>query len=146
MSNKHFDMLLNLLKRSHPKEAFIPSTNNDAKKMLRELGLGYESIHACKNDCALFWKTNEKLDKCPECGEPRYKPCFGKRKKIPQNVLRYLPIKPRLQRLYMSRHTAKDMNWHKERRVNEEGVLGHLADSDEWKEFDKQYPLFAQDS
>ncbi|CAN6541822.1 unnamed protein product [Malus baccata var. baccata] len=112
MSNKHFDMLLNLLKRSHP--ASIPSTNNDAKKMLRELGLGYESIHACKNDSALFWKTNEKLDKCLECGEPR--------------------------------HTAKDMNWHKERRVNEEGVLRHLPDSDEWKEFDKQYPLFAQDS
>ncbi|KAB2603374.1 hypothetical protein D8674_004379 [Pyrus ussuriensis x Pyrus communis] len=70
ISNKHFDMLLNLLKRSHPKEASIPSTKNDAKKMPRKLGLGYESIHACKNDCALFWKTNEKLDKCPECGEP----------------------------------------------------------------------------
>ncbi|KAK9943496.1 hypothetical protein M0R45_009103 [Rubus argutus] len=81
---------------SHPEGATVPESHYKAKKMLRELGLGYESIHACKNDCALFWKENEKLDKCPECNELRYKSNDGKRKKVPQKVLRYFPLKPRL--------------------------------------------------
>lgn len=40
LSNKHFNMLLEVLKLSHPKEAIIPTSLYDAKKMLREVGLG----------------------------------------------------------------------------------------------------------
>lgn len=145
-SNKSFNILLKMLKDSHPEGATIPESHYEAKKMLRELGLGYESIHACKNDCALFWKENEKLDKCPECNELRYKSNDGKRKKVPQKVLRYFPLKPRLKRLFMSRHTATDMKWHKRKRQNEEGFLRHPADSEEWKKFDEEYPHFAADS
>lgn len=43
----------------------------------------------------------------------------------------------------MLRHTSKDMRWHKER-DHKEGVLEHLADGENWKELDKQYPLFAK--
>ncbi|KAK9943497.1 hypothetical protein M0R45_009103 [Rubus argutus] len=131
---------------SHPEGATVPESHYKAKKMLRELGLGYESIHACKNDCALFWKENEKLDKCPECNELRYKSNDGKRKKVPQKVLRYFPLKPRLKRLFMSRHMATDMKWHKRKRQNEEGFLKHPTDSEEWKKFDEEYPHFAADS
>ncbi|XP_021804336.1 uncharacterized protein LOC110748694, partial [Prunus avium] len=145
-SNKHFNMLLQFLKCSHPKGAIIPTSLYDAKKMLREVGLGYESIHACVYDCALFWKQNEKLDKCPECNESRYKPSNSKKKLIPQKVLRYFPLKSRLQRLYASRHTAIDMKWHKDKRLNEEGILRHPSDSEQWKDFDIQYPWFAHDS
>ena len=35
--------------------------------------MSYEHIYACKNDCALFWKKNENLDKCLMCEAPRYK-------------------------------------------------------------------------
>ena len=101
--------------------------------MLRDFGLGYDSIHACKYDCALFWKENETLDKCPVCDEPRYKFCNGKGKKIPQKVLHHFPLKSRLQRLFMSRHTASDMRWYKEKQISEEGVLRHPADSEAWK-------------
>ncbi|CAN6586393.1 unnamed protein product [Malus baccata var. baccata] len=58
--------------------------------------------------------------------------------------MRYLPLKPRLQRLYMSMHTATDMRWHKERRVND-NVMRHPADGEAWKEFDRMYPDFAAD-
>ncbi|CAN6707929.1 unnamed protein product [Malus baccata var. baccata] len=63
---------------------------------------------------------------------------------IPQKVMRYLPLKPRLQRLYMSMHTATDMRWHKEGRVND-NVMRHPADGEAWKEFDRMYPDFAAD-
>lgn len=45
----------------------------------------------------------------------------------------------------MSRHTASDMRWHKDKRVETEGILRHLADCEGWKDFDNQYPYFAQD-
>lgn len=41
----------------------------------------------------------------------------------------------------MSNHTARDMMWHKEGRVDDD-VCRHSAGSDVWKEFDKIYPNF----
>ncbi|KAL7238222.1 hypothetical protein ACSBR2_004343 [Camellia fascicularis] len=51
----------------------VPWNLYEAKKFLCELGLGYEAIHACKNDCILFWKDNAKLENCPSCKESRNK-------------------------------------------------------------------------
>ena len=45
----------------------------------------------------------------------------------------------------MSMHTATDMRWHKEERVNDD-VMRHLADGEAWKEFDRMYLDFAADS
>ncbi|XP_026448702.1 uncharacterized protein LOC113348969 [Papaver somniferum] len=143
-SNKSFEMQLELLKKSFPKDNTIPSSYYEAKNILRDLGLGYESIDACKNDCALYWKEHKDRDDCPVCHEPRYKFNDGKGKKIPHKVLRYFPLKPRLQRLFASRHTADDMRWHKEH-VAPEGVLRHPADAEAWKHFDLRYPQFAED-
>ncbi|BBG98167.1 Ankyrin repeat family protein, partial [Prunus dulcis] len=47
-------------------------------------------------------------------------------------------------RLYMSMHTATDMRWHKEKRVDDD-VMRHPADGEAWKEFDRTFPEFAAD-
>lgn len=51
-------------------------------------------------------------------------------KKIPQKILWYFPLKPILQRLFMCKHTACHMRWHKEKCVDTEGILRHPADSE----------------
>jgi len=107
MINVAMDMILNLFSRAY-KDPNLPKNHYDAKKYLRTLGLGYESIHACKHDCALFWKENAELQKCPVCSTSRYEE-NGKGKKKPVKILRYFPITSRLKRLYASRHTAKEM-------------------------------------
>ncbi|CAN6713228.1 unnamed protein product [Malus baccata var. baccata] len=92
-----------------------------------------------------YIRENKALDKCPVCNEPRFKMTSQNRNtKIPQKVMRYLPLKPRLQRLYMSMQTATDMRWHKEGQVNDD-VIRHPADGEAWKEFDRMYPYFAAD-
>ena len=58
--------------------------------------MSYEHIDACKNDCALFWKKNENLDKCSVCEASRCKDSCAQGKKIPHKVLRYFPLTPRL--------------------------------------------------
>ncbi|XP_012830522.1 PREDICTED: uncharacterized protein LOC105951618 isoform X2 [Erythranthe guttata] len=145
MTNKCYDMIIDLFKQYTPEGDIIPSSFYEARKVLKGIGLGYEFIHACKNDCVLFWKEYESLNSCPVCKEPRWKVNDGKEKKIPHKILRYFPLKPRLQRLYLSRKTASDMRWHKDRKIEEDDTMIHPADSEVWKDLDKQYPWFAQD-
>ena len=62
LSNKELDMMLELLTKVLPKGNLVPRLTYEAKKILRDLGMSYEPIYACKNDCALFLKENENLD------------------------------------------------------------------------------------
>ncbi|KAF7114861.1 hypothetical protein RHSIM_RhsimUnG0074200 [Rhododendron simsii] len=146
LGNETFDMIMKIIKEMLPVdreiESTIPWNIYDAKKFLRDLGLGYIPIHACKYDCALFWKENANLENCPTCNEPRYKVNDETGKKIPHKILRYLPLTPRLQRLYYCKKTAPDMRWHKDKRVDDE-ELRHPADGQEWKDFDEHFPNFA---
>ncbi|KAJ0703729.1 putative Transposase-associated domain-containing protein [Helianthus annuus] len=143
MTNVSMDMILNLFSRAF-KDANLSKNHYEAKKYLRTLGLGYESIHACKHDCALFLKENANLQTCPVCSTSRYEENSKGRKK-PVKVLRYFPITSRLKRLYASRHTAKEMLWHDQYRTKEEGVLRHPADGKAWEHFDTTFPDFAND-
>nr|GFB51825.1 hypothetical protein [Tanacetum cinerariifolium] len=80
------------------------------KKTFKMIRLGYESIHACKHDCCLFrGDDNKDLDFCPLCNMSRWKDSNTPGKKVPKKVLRYFLIIHRLQRLYKSSHTAKEM-------------------------------------
>ncbi|KAL5781632.1 hypothetical protein ACOSP7_006661 [Xanthoceras sorbifolium] len=132
-SNKSFIMLLEFLKDAFPMCDKLPTSNYDTKKMVRDLGLHYVKIDACKNDCILYYKEYAKASECPICELPRWmqtrKVGNDKAKKVPWKVLRYFPITPRLQRLFMSSKTAVDMRWHFENRIKD-GLLRHSADRD----------------
>jgi len=98
MSNGCFTAILKLLSSSFP-NCSIPASYEEAKRNIRALGLGYNSIHVCPNNCVLFWKNLEKNDVCPVCGASRWKDNDG-RKKIPEKVLRHFPLIPRLKRIW----------------------------------------------
>ncbi|KAJ9544702.1 hypothetical protein OSB04_024409 [Centaurea solstitialis] len=142
-TNSSFNQLLEFLQFALPKENKIPASYYEAKKRLRKIGLGYQSIHVCKNDCCLFWKENDSKHNCPICGESRWVDKNTKGKKVAHKVLRYFPLTPRLKRLYGSRHTAKDMTWHYTGRSTEAGTMRHPVDGSAWKDFDTRYPEFA---
>ena len=97
LSNKAIDTFLQLMNDASPEGAKLSASHHDAKKLLQDFGFGYGLIHACKYDCALFWKEYASYDRCPICNEPRYKYKNGKGEKNPQKVLYYFPLKPRLQ-------------------------------------------------
>ncbi|KAL5724591.1 hypothetical protein ACHQM5_007831 [Ranunculus cassubicifolius] len=86
-SNKSFDMNIQIIKKAFPQCKTLPKSYYEAKTLLRRLGLGYVKIHACINDCVLFWKEHEHLDYCPTCEQPRYKVLEGKTRKVPQKIL-----------------------------------------------------------
>ncbi|XP_019244413.1 PREDICTED: uncharacterized protein LOC109224281 [Nicotiana attenuata] len=140
-SNKSMDELLSFLKEVLLEGSFVPNSFYEAKKVLRDLGLGYNKIDACQNDCILYWRDYANAQSCPKCGKSRWKSDEQKGKKVACKVLRHFPIKPRLQRLYMAKETAKKMRWHKEENIDD-GVLRHPSDSIAWKSFDERHPTF----
>ncbi|XP_035540218.1 uncharacterized protein LOC118344206 [Juglans regia] len=144
-SIKSFDMLLNLLRSAFP-DSELPHSYEESKSLERGLGLNYHKIHACPNDSILFWKENANLNECPNCKDSRWVPNTHKARLISQKVLRHFPLKPRLQRLFVSAKIVGDMRWHKEQQLTDEASLRHPADSESWNRFDEEHSWFAQDA
>ena len=119
----------------------LPNSFAECRKIISDLGLDYIKIDACPNACVIYWREHESARQCPRCLTPRWK---NEESKVPFKVLRYFPIKPILQRLFMSDKTAKDMRWHKEERIDD-GIMRHPADSPTWKSFDEEFRSFAED-
>ncbi|XP_052116462.1 uncharacterized protein LOC107484265 [Arachis duranensis] len=127
----------------------------EAKKTILKLGMNYEKIHACPNNCMLYWGEDKEKEMCKVCNRSRWKldTKGGEiqesndgniRKKVPAKVLRYFPLKPRLQRLFLSSKTAEAMRWH-DVAPKEDGVMTHPRDSEAWKMFDLKNTSFAED-
>jgi hypothetical protein len=150
-SNNSFTWLLEILNKMLPSDASLPKNTYEVKKYMRELGLGYEKIPVCVNGCMLFWKDNENAENCKVCGKSKWTQnkdgveSSQKLKRKPKQVLRWFPLKSRLQRLFMSSKTALHMKWHTEKRTDD-GILRHPAHALAWKAFDSKYPDFASDS
>nr|GEU56416.1 hypothetical protein [Tanacetum cinerariifolium] len=107
LTDSIFNEMLEFFQHVFPtmKGYMLPPSYYAIKNTFKTIGLGYESIHACVNDGFLFRGDNNKdvhfYSKTPG-------------KKVPKKVLRYFSIIPRLQCLYKSSHTAKEMTWHEE--------------------------------
>ncbi|XP_074353061.1 uncharacterized protein LOC141692230 [Apium graveolens] len=147
-----FTAILELIKDTFP-EVNLPSSFNTAKNMIKELGLDYQKNHACTNDCMLYWAENINEVKCKVCGISRWKimdndtrdvdtSSTGKKYNIPSKVMRYFPLKPRLQRVFMCKEYAEIMKWHDVGRIKD-GKLRHPGDAEAWKSLDARYPDFA---
>jgi hypothetical protein len=67
--------------------------------------------------------------------------------KVVVKQLHYMPITPRLKRLYVSKETVKQMRWHKEWKHDSEDldIMSHSADTEAWEALDRFDPEFARD-
>ena len=146
-SDKSFTALLVLLSDMLPDGNELPKSTYEAKQVLCPLGMDVERIHACPNDCILYRKDLSDLQSCPVCKASRYKRKSTQsdddevQKGIPAKVVWYLPIIPRLKRLFASRKEAKLLCWHSEGR-KQDGKLRHPADSPQWRNIDTIFDDF----
>ncbi|KAL4581922.1 hypothetical protein LXL04_006456 [Taraxacum kok-saghyz] len=137
-----FDKLLPLFKDSLPAGAKLPDNFYETKKMLKPLKLPSQRIHVCKNHCMLFNGHHSDVDHCLVCNESRYTKSGGK---VPKLVMTYMPIGPRLQRLFYSKKTAQHLTWHSDHPIDPDKMI-HPSESPAWKHFDTVYPDFAQEA
>ncbi|XP_042752056.1 uncharacterized protein LOC111897446 [Lactuca sativa] len=142
ISDTSFDRLLSVVKDILPIGEKLPNSFYETKKMLKPLKLPSQRIHVCINHCMQFRGLFVELDHCVVCGENRYK---DKGRKVPNLVLTYMPIGPRLQRLFYSRKTAKHLTWHSDHPVDPEKMI-HPSEGKAWNHFDRTFPDFAKET
>jgi hypothetical protein len=69
--------------------------------------------------------------------------------KVTMNVahkqLRYMPLTPRMKRLFLSKKISRHMRWHKECVCENDQVMVHAFDSEAWKALDDIDADFARD-
>ena len=124
-----------------PNDSSLYKSIYEAKKTMKVLGLDYERIHACPNDC-IFYKNEYELanlSECPSCRafrRQRRKDGSTKFKNgVPEIVLWYFPLIHRLKR---SQETSKNLTWHENKRIRDgklrirDGKLRHPTDSVAW--------------
>ncbi|RDX66816.1 hypothetical protein CR513_54377, partial [Mucuna pruriens] len=118
-----FNDVMKFMKESSHPENVIPSNFRETKKLVAGLGLSRIKIDCCIDGCMLYYKDDSTLRQCKFCEKPRYKARNVSKKNskdVPYKRLHYLPLIPRLQRLYASVRSAEHMRWHYENRREEE--------------------------
>ncbi|CAL8134518.1 unnamed protein product [Prunus armeniaca] len=129
-----------------PKGNTLHSSMYEAKKTFSALGMSYEKIHACLNDCILYRKDYEDSTNCPTCGVSRWKK--GKdsilKEGVPAKVMWYFPPISSFKRMFQSHKTAKSLTWHAARK-SVDGQMSHPADSPSWKLVDDKWPEFGKE-
>ena len=117
----------------------------EAKKTLNSLGMEYEKIHACPNDCVLYQKELKDASLCPICGTSRWKTDntgTKRRKGVLAKVIWYFPQIPRFRRMFQSSKISKELIWHVEE-SNFDGKMRHPLDLPSWKQVDHRWPEFS---
>ncbi|KAF6134834.1 hypothetical protein GIB67_002235, partial [Kingdonia uniflora] len=100
--------LLQVIQEVLPLDNKAPADSYRASNIISRVGLDYEEMDACPNDCILYWKENTLQIECPTCDTFRYR----EKTKFAANTLRYFSLTPRLQRMYNVPWVAKAMTWH----------------------------------
>ncbi|KAL0326494.1 UNVERIFIED_CONTAM: hypothetical protein Sangu_1727400 [Sesamum angustifolium] len=73
ISEQIYDRISQWANRILPFDHILWGDYYSTKKLVKDLGLPVEKIHACKNGCMLYWKDVD-LEYCKFCGDARYKP------------------------------------------------------------------------
>jgi hypothetical protein len=124
-----------------------------SKKIVSGLRMNYKKIDAYKKNCMFFWKEHKDDTECMDCGRSRYVKVINKdgasvTTKVVVKQLCYIPITPRLKRLFMCEETAPKMRWHKGgiRDSADPDIMSHLADAEAWHALDCFDPEFTRDT
>jgi hypothetical protein len=143
--------LVDLISEVLPTGHKMPKDMYQSKKLLEGLGMEYEKIDVCQDNCMLFWKERGREQKCLKCGKSRYVELVNEDgekvvTKVAHKQLRYMPLTPRVKCLFLPRKTAMHMRWHKDCTDRQDGLMVHPSDGDAWKALDNFDPEFASDA
>jgi hypothetical protein len=101
----------------------------------------YEQIHACPKGFVLYRKEYVEAKYYPKCKSSRFMEVDsddGQKRQldIPVTILCHLPFLLRIQHLYMTEESMKQMVWHKNGKRYNPDKMVHTSDGEAWTHFD----------
>ena len=78
--------------------------------------MDYQKIDVCPDNCMLFRKDHKEEKKCLNCGKSRFLEVVNEdgetvTTEVAQKQLRYMPLTPRVKRLFLSKNFARIISW-----------------------------------
>ncbi|XP_024014993.1 uncharacterized protein LOC112088874 [Eutrema salsugineum] len=143
LSEDCVDVIADFVKDILPEDNLAPASYYAIENLVSGLGLPYQMIDVCIDNCMIYWNSDANYLAYRFCGKPRYQNTGG-RVRVPFKRMWYLPLTDRLKRLYQSKRTARSMRWHHEH--SKEGEISHPSDAEAWQHFQTVYPSFASES
>ena len=125
-----------------PQPNTLPDSEHAASRVLMKLGLQFECIDVCPNNCVLFRGVFEDHQLCPSCGSMRRR--RHGRSWISEKILRHFPLHARLRRMLRSPLQAESMTW-AARDVQGDGLVRHLSQSKHMLDIREKEPEFCSD-
>jgi hypothetical protein len=151
-SNQCYNDIVKLIIDLLPAKHNMSKDLYQSKKIVAGLGMNYKKINVCERNCMLFWKEHKDDTECMHCGRSRYVKVVNEdgasvTTTVVVKQLCYMPITPRLKRLYLSEETVKQMRWHKKEKHDSEDpdIMSHPTDSEVWETLDHFDLEFARD-
>jgi hypothetical protein len=96
-----------------PEENVLLGSWKEAKKILSSIGMEYQIVHACVNDCMLFHGNNAHLTECSTCEEAHSSDAYREgAQEISKVVSHYSSLAAHVSMYRL----AELMVWHKEHR------------------------------
>jgi hypothetical protein len=150
-SNQCYNDIVKLIIDLIPMKHNMPKDLYQSKKIVSGLNMNYDKIDVCEKNCILFYKEHNDDTECMYCGRSKYVKVRNEdgvpvTTKVATKQLRYIPIMPRLKRLFLSEETVKQMMWHHEGKHESEDpdIMSHPTDSEAWQTLDHFDPDFAR--
>lgn len=106
----------------------LPSSYADAVKLVEPFLIQPILFHVCPNDCIIFRNEHAHLDTCPVCGASRYT-----KQNVPARRFTYLPVGPRLVRLFGTKNLAEVVQSHGLHQSSKRTHLYDIQDSTAWE-------------
>ena len=125
-----------------PEGNLLPDSYSSAYRLIEPYLIKPQVFHACINDYVLFCNEYLTYTKCPKCNSPRYK---NKTNDSPYRKFVYLPLQPRLTRMFGSRHIAEILQSHGQFSEARLTFMCDVYDSLTWRNAYSQGGIFGGD-
>jgi hypothetical protein len=154
LSRDTFDGLLTVIGSLLLEDHVLPKNMYGVHKLLRALKMTYEQINTCSKGCILFRKEYTEAKYCSKCKSSRFMEvdsCDGHKKQldVSMTIIPHLPFMSRIQRLYMTEESAKQMTWHKNGRRYNPNKMVHASNGENgeaWTHFDAIHHVKAEEA
>lgn len=130
LSKEAFSKNLQLWHSILPEGHILPTSYQEAYKVIRPYLVPEIVFHVCINDCILYRGELKDSVVCPKCNEPRFRV-----QNIPKRTFHYLPLGPRLIRSYGTEEISCLLQGHGGEigEVSNRGIMRDIHDSPKWK-------------